>query len=60
MADSNVSNVENDDDGVLCSWLLLTGFSAFLQENNKTKHPQLLYEAKLYRSLQGGSTLACT
>ncbi|XP_042055590.1 casein kinase 1-like protein 3 [Salvia splendens] len=24
-------------------------------ENNKTKHPQLLYEAKLYRSLQGGS-----
>ncbi|XP_022873995.1 casein kinase 1-like protein 3 [Olea europaea var. sylvestris] len=24
-------------------------------ENNKTKHPQLLYEAKLYNSLQGGS-----
>ncbi|XP_044470980.1 casein kinase 1-like protein 3 isoform X1 [Mangifera indica] len=25
------------------------------QENNKTKHPQLLYEAKLYNILQGGS-----
>ncbi|CAH9097764.1 unnamed protein product [Cuscuta europaea] len=24
-------------------------------ENNKTKHPQLLYEAKLYNVLQGGS-----
>ncbi|KAL2534235.1 casein kinase I-like 3 [Abeliophyllum distichum] len=24
-------------------------------ENNKTKHPQLLYEAKLYNILQGGS-----
>ncbi|KAK2970953.1 hypothetical protein RJ640_027434 [Escallonia rubra] len=24
-------------------------------ENNKTKHPQLLYEAKLYHILQGGS-----
>ena len=28
----------------------------FLQENSKTKHPQLLYEAKLYSILQGGST----
>ncbi|RWW62454.1 hypothetical protein BHE74_00030412, partial [Ensete ventricosum] len=27
-----------------------------LAENNKTKHPQLLYEAKLYNILQGGST----
>uniref|UniRef100_A0A2P2MLJ2 Uncharacterized protein n=1 Tax=Rhizophora mucronata TaxID=61149 RepID=A0A2P2MLJ2_RHIMU len=26
------------------------------QENSKTKHPQLLYEAKLYNILQGGST----
>ena len=26
-----------------------------LQENAKTKHPQLLYESKLYRLLQGGS-----
>jgi serine/threonine protein kinase len=26
-----------------------------LQENSKTKHPQLLYEAKLYRILEGGS-----
>ncbi|XP_070033185.1 casein kinase 1-like protein 3 isoform X1 [Nicotiana tomentosiformis] len=25
------------------------------RENNKTKHPQLLYEAKLYNILQGGS-----
>lgn len=25
------------------------------QENVKTKHPQLLYESKLYRILQGGS-----
>ncbi|EPS66936.1 hypothetical protein M569_07841 [Genlisea aurea] len=24
-------------------------------ENNKTKHPQLLYEAKIYNILQGGS-----
>ncbi|KAF8393404.1 hypothetical protein HHK36_021648 [Tetracentron sinense] len=27
-------------------------------ENSKTKHPQLLYEAKLYKSLQGGSGIA--
>ncbi|KAK9273762.1 hypothetical protein L1049_018572 [Liquidambar formosana] len=27
-------------------------------ENNKTKHPQLLYEAKLYNLLQGGSGIA--
>ncbi|KAM1224548.1 hypothetical protein ACFX2G_044382 [Malus domestica] len=27
-------------------------------ENNKTKHPQLLYEAKLYKILQGGSGIA--
>lgn len=27
-------------------------------ENNKTKHPQLLYEAKLYNILQGGSGIA--
>jgi len=27
------------------------------QENVKTKHPQLLYEAKLYRILQGGSKI---
>ncbi|RZC75670.1 hypothetical protein C5167_051156 [Papaver somniferum] len=27
-------------------------------ENTKTKHPQLLYEAKLYNILQGGSGIA--
>lgn len=27
----------------------------YLQENVKTKHPQLLYESKLYKLLQGGS-----
>ncbi|XP_078174624.1 casein kinase 1-like protein 4 isoform X1 [Carex rostrata] len=27
-------------------------------ENRKTKHPQLLYEAKLYNNLQGGSGIA--
>ncbi|XP_031477219.1 casein kinase 1-like protein 3 [Nymphaea colorata] len=27
-------------------------------ENGKTKHPQLLYEAKLYKILQGGSGIA--
>ena len=27
----------------------------WLQESSKTKHPQLLYEAKLYHILQGGS-----
>lgn len=26
-----------------------------VQESIKTKHPQLLYESKLYRVLQGGS-----
>ena len=25
------------------------------QESTKTKHPQLLYESKLYKILQGGS-----
>ncbi|KAL9443608.1 hypothetical protein AB3S75_016885 [Citrus x aurantiifolia] len=30
-------------------------FFFFWQENSKTKHPQLLYEAKLYNILQGGS-----
>ncbi|KAF4351417.1 hypothetical protein F8388_001037 [Cannabis sativa] len=29
-------------------------------ENGKTKHPQLLYEAKVYRILQGGSGIANT
>ena len=28
-----------------------------LQESVKTKHPQLLYESKLYKILQGGSEL---
>ncbi|KAK9211880.1 hypothetical protein WN943_001258 [Citrus x changshan-huyou] len=32
---------------------ILTVFS--VQENVKTKHPQLLYESKLYRILQGGT-----
>jgi casein kinase 1 len=31
-----------------------------VQENVKTKHPQLLYESKLYRILQGGSNLTCS
>lgn len=31
------------------------GIFDFLQENAKTKHPQLLYESKLYRILQSGS-----
>ncbi|XAR69300.1 Non-specific serine/threonine protein kinase [Bertholletia excelsa] len=29
-------------------------------ENNKTKHPQLIYEAKLYKILQAGSGIANT
>lgn len=29
--------------------------SVLFQENIKTKHPQLLYESKLYKILQGGS-----
>lgn len=45
----------------ICRWLFLTCYFGFcctvLQENNKTKHPQLLYEAKLYHILQGGSML---
>ena len=43
-----------------CS-LVLT--AVWLQESIKTKHPQLLYESKLYRVLHGGSALlpcACT
>ena len=28
-----------------------------MQESVKTKHPQLLYESKLYKILQGGSAL---
>ena len=40
--------------------LILNLFSLFLflffsQESVKTKHPQLLYESKLYKILQGGS-----
>jgi len=31
-----------------------------VQESVKTKHPQLLYESKLYRILQGGSKLLLT
>jgi hypothetical protein len=27
----------------------------YIQESSKTNHPQLLYEAKLYNALQGGS-----
>ncbi len=27
----------------------------WLQESTKTKHPQLLYESKIYKILQGGS-----
>ena len=39
-----------------CSFCLInTTFCFVLQENSKTKHPQLLYEAKLYNILQGGS-----
>ncbi|KAL3644319.1 Casein kinase 1-like protein 3 [Castilleja foliolosa] len=32
-----------------------TALKDLSNENNKTKHPQLLYEAKLYNILQGGS-----
>jgi len=35
--------------------IFLKFFCSVLQENSKTKHPQLLYEAKLYNILQGGS-----
>ncbi|KAG7030440.1 Casein kinase 1-like protein 3, partial [Cucurbita argyrosperma subsp. argyrosperma] len=35
-------------------------FGFLCQENNKTKHPQLLYEAKLYNILQGGSGIPAT
>lgn len=38
-----------------CVVLVIVGL--VVQENNKTKHPQLLYEAKLYNILQGGSML---
>lgn len=30
-----------------------------MQESVRTKHPQLLYESKLYRILQGGSESIC-
>ncbi|GKV06656.1 hypothetical protein SLEP1_g18522 [Rubroshorea leprosula] len=33
----------------------ITKSCMIILENNKTKHPQLLYEAKLYHILQGGS-----
>ena len=32
--------------------------SHFFQESVKSKHPQLLYESKLYKILQGGSAHA--
>ena len=35
-------------------------FAGAVQESIKTKHPQLLYESKLYRVLQGGSTFRPT
>ena len=34
----------------------LIGDVVIVQESVKTKHPQLLYESKLYKILQGGST----
>jgi len=34
---------------------LLIALFLYSQENVKTKHPQLLYESKIYRILQGGS-----
>ncbi|CAN0900094.1 Casein kinase 1-like protein 3 [Linum grandiflorum] len=39
---------------------LSAGLSRCSQENSKTKHPQLLYEAKLYNILQGGSGIPST
>lgn len=39
--------------GVVFSFFTRAGT---VQESIKTKHPQLLYESKLYRVLQGGST----
>lgn len=38
---------------VVFAYILIPLFLA--QENIKTKHPQLLYESKLYKILQGGS-----
>ena len=32
----------------------------YVQESSKTNHPQLLYEAKLYNALQGGSMCLST
>lgn len=34
--------------------------ASFSQENVKTKHPQLMYESKLYKILQGGSNAFTT
>ncbi|KAK6126780.1 hypothetical protein DH2020_039469 [Rehmannia glutinosa] len=36
-------------------WLKPEGVAILPKENVKTKHPQLLYESKLYRILQGGT-----
>ena len=35
--------------------MLSLTFNCELQESIKSKHPQLLYESKLYKILQGGS-----
>ena len=44
----------------LPAWRCLIGCFVFvlIQESVKTKHPQLLYESKLYKILQGGSNLS--
>ena len=40
---------------MLAVYVLIGMLFFFSQENVKTKHPQLLYESKLYKVLQGGS-----
>ena len=40
---------------MLAVYVLIGMLFFFFQENVKTKHPQLLYESKLYKVLQGGS-----
>ncbi|KAL2539123.1 casein kinase 1-like protein 2 [Abeliophyllum distichum] len=40
---------------LLCFYLSPIALAVYIQENVKTKHPQLLYESKLYKLLQGGT-----
>ena len=40
------------------NWMFCCFVFVLIQESVKTKHPQLLYESKLYKILQGGSNLS--